>query len=283
MAGAQLLNGLGLAEFGSSPVMTGEGGQYGFAPRTDLYLGVQRRIQQKGICIMLKEPQFFHDLPGSNVWLTLVREMFETRAKEWSGINYGIQAEFNDTEVIGGEKHSDLTNVTRAETSLSFTIPDTRGRTFQKVLETWITYGGMDPVTKVSRMVSLSSYSKANFTIDYQYATLLFFEPTPEMNDVEHACIVRGVFPESNGDAELKRAILDGNDASELSINFKGWADHGTGAMQLAKTMLNNMSLVGANFANNPAGITSVSSFLTNLNGGYTNSVSNLSSNAVRG
>lgn len=285
MAAASLITSTGLTELGTSPMMTGGSGQFGYAPRTDLYAGLQRRIVQKGICILLSEPKMFNDLPNSTMWLTILRDMFEARAKEWSGINYGLSAEFSDTEIMRTEKMSEIINVTRAETSLSFTFPEVRGRTIQKLLEVWLTYGGMDPVTTVPRMVTLNSYNGNNsrFTIDYTSATLLCFEPTPEFNDVEHAAIIRGVIPESTGDAELKRAILDGNDVVEHSITFKGWADHGEGARQLAKTMLSNFSLSGANFANNPAGITGVSSFLTSLDAGYASTVSNLASNAIRG
>ncbi|MFM7013123.1 MAG: hypothetical protein ACKO0Z_27965 [Betaproteobacteria bacterium] len=282
---AQILSGgFGLPDFGygSSPVLNGEGGAFGFAPDYSQFLGFQPHVKEHGWCILARPPSFVKYLPNSNYYLTILREFFERRPKEWSGLQYGLSNTFAETPVGGQNKAYHITNVERSESSPSISVNDIKGRPFQKMLETW-SMAMMDPITKVPGLVTLSAYDGAAIDANMFTVDLIFFEPTPEFRDIEQACIFRGGMPETTGDGEIKMNKTSEKESLELQITFKGFADFSAGAKSVARTLLQAATFTGANFAAAPASVSGISSTLSGIPGGIFDNLQNLASTSIRG
>ena len=284
MSAGILSGGLGLPEYGygASPVLNGEGGAFGYAPDYSQFLGFQPHVKEHGWCVLVRPPTFCKYLPNSKWYLSALREFFERRPKEWNGLQYGMSNSFAETPVGGQNKAYHITNVERSESALSVSLNDIKGRPFQKMLEIW-SATMMDPVTKIPGLITLPAYDGAPIDAEMFSADLVFFEPTPEYRDIEKACIYRGAMPETTGDGEIKMNKTSEKESLELQINFKGFGDFSTGAMVVARTLLQAATFTGANFAAAPASVSGISSTLSGIPGGIFENLQHLASNSIRG
>ena len=248
-------------------------GHFGYAPNWKGWEESQPYVTRNLICVVLRAPKFFNymDTSGKS-WTSVLTSLLSTHAQTIDGFNAGLTVEVSETPIGGaGEMHQEVTNVTRARSTPTFTFTEKHGLPIQTFLYNWISYGLMDPDTKYKLFSSTKDagnleptviqklgfdlfgvFQEEQDTIEdidqphWKSATCLFFEPDPSHSKVVKAWVTANMFPLSTGDIIGKRDMTAGNEINELSIEFSGFSQFGVGPTALAQSILDNISIVDA-------------------------------------
>lgn len=225
------------------------GGQQGFGPSLTSWVSNQAYVQRPIIPVLLEAPKFFRYLPDFATRVGILKAMVELHAKQISGLNSTHQVDFNEQNTVsgGGEVQQEIINVTRERSHPQFTWIDKYGRPFQQFLLDWITYGGMDPDTKVPNIATLVGNIPTDMLADISTMTCLFFEPDPTHQFVNKAWLCANMFPKTAGDVTGKRDLTSAMDTLELNIEFSALTQTGLGVRNLAQTIFDSMTFTNAN------------------------------------
>ena len=179
-------------------------------------------IRRNVIPIVLSYPKFFDLMPDKDKWIEGYKAMIELLPMSIDGLSSGLTVETDEHAVGGaGEMQEEITNVTRARSTLSFTYKDKQGKAIQKFLDLIIRYGYMDPDVKrplVSQYITDISKVGGMYSADYYTGTVIFIEPDITQKVVVDAWLSTNMFFKSNGDRTGKRDIHSANEVPEYSI-----------------------------------------------------------------
>lgn len=210
------------------------GGQHGFMSRIGMigadgksygeWISSQAYVRRNIIPIMIQAPRFFELMPGTEGLIRAYKALLEEHPKTIDGLSSGLTVDTDSHPVGGaGEQQEEPTNVTRAQSQLSFTWTEKAGRAIQKFLNMIIRYGIMDPDTKRPNVASyFTSIEEVNnmYTPDFYSATMLFIEPDITHKVVNNAWLCTNMFPKSDGENVGKRDISAAGEIPEYSIEF---------------------------------------------------------------
>lgn len=223
------------------------GGQNGYAPNLAEWVSSTDYVSKNLVCLLIEAPKGFQLMPEPTFRVAALKAMVESHAKTIEGLNAGLTVDFADTPVGGaGEQFSNATNVTRAQSNITFTFTDRYGRPFQNFLHDWITYLIQDPDAKVP-MISTLGVDNDDMLNDISAATMLFYEPDPTHKKVDKAWLTTNMMPKGTGDIVGKRDLTSAGTLSELSIEFTGVSQTGLGVVSFAQTLVDRINLQNAN------------------------------------
>jgi hypothetical protein len=200
------------------------------------------------VCLLIEPPRFFLQMPNPEFWVSALKSIFEVQAKSWDGMKSSLTVNTATTAVGGaGEMFDDPTNVVRERSEPSLTIVDLAGRPVQNFLHDWITYGVMDPDTKVPSFTTVVGAAPTDWLADMFSATALFFEADPTHLTVAKAWLCTNMFPKGTGDILGKRDMTADGSTLELQIGFTGVTQTSAGVIDFAQTLLDAMNKTNAN------------------------------------
>lgn len=233
------------------------GGQMGYMPRIGLikdnkyygeWIANQAYIRRNVIPLLLQAPRFFEFLPDSSKWVAVLKSMIEDQPLTIDGLTSGLTVETDEHPVGGaGEMQEEVTNVTRARSTVSFSFLEKAGKSVSKFFDFYIRFGIMDPDTKtpiISKYFTDVSDFNNMYTPDWYTFTVLFFEPDITNKVVNDAWLCTNMFPKSNGERTGKRDVKSGGEKVEHSIEFSSITMNNEAAMRLADTMLKNLTVL---------------------------------------
>lgn len=243
-----LLNGKAYNRATTHPVLNAAyGGTMGFSPDLREWVSNAAYVQRNVIALLLEAPAFFQLLSDANIWVSTLRAMVELHPRTIEGLNMGLTVETGETPVGGaGEMQEEYTDVKRARSNPVFTYNDKYGRPFQRFLEYWITYGLMDPASKVANIGTLSNYP-TDMLPDRYAMTCLFIEPDPTHRQVMKSWLCTNMFPKGTGDITGRRDLTSAMALPDLSIEFTALTQVGAGVDLLGQKMMDYLNITNAN------------------------------------
>lgn len=265
-----LLNGRAYNRGTSQPVLNAAlGGVNGYSPDLREWVNNANYVQRNVVALLLEAPAFFQLLPDANIWVSTLRAMVELHPRTIEGLNMGLTVDTQGTPVGGaGEEQEEYINVTRERSRPVFTYNDKYGRPFQRFLEYWITYGLMDPASKVANIGTLSNYP-TDMLPDRYAMTVLFIEPDPTHRKVIKSWLCTNMFPKGTGDILGRRDLTSAMALPDLSIEFTALTQVGAGVDLLGQKMMDYLNITNANPNMRSAFISEIAADVAAVEQGY--------------
>ena len=232
------------------------GGQHGWSPRLGYidtdgknyseWISNAKYVSKNVIAVVLQTPRFFDYMPDAQKWTKTLKSLLELHSKSIDGLQAGLSVEFAESAVGGaGEMQEDVSNVTRARTTITHVFEEKVGKPINRFLTNWIRYGLMDPDTKHALIGTLPGFdSKELFTPDFYTATVLYFEPDVTGRTIVEAWLCTNMAPKSNGEVTGKRDLTAGGETKEMSIEFTSITMYNQAVRQLAQNILDGMTTI---------------------------------------
>jgi hypothetical protein len=260
-----------------------EGGQNG--PSTDFrsYVSNSSYVKRNIIAVLIEAPRGFQDLQDSSYWVETLKALVELHAKSIEGLQSTLSIEHVENAVGGaGEMQQDISNVTRARSTPTFTWNEKYGKPVAAFLNGWTVNLIMDPITKYPAVVSNGTVQIQDLLPDYTAMTVLFFEPDPTHTKVVEAWLCTNMRP--NGTvAEItgRRDLTAGGESQDYSVEFTALTQVGAGVNTFAQQTLDNMTKTGLNPNQSKAFIEKIDAEVDTDANGYVNNLQDLANNTV--
>ena len=227
------------------------GNQFGWAPTLAELVESTAYVRKQAQMVVLELPRFLDVLPNPEQWYSAYKAMFEVGMKSFEGWKRGLNREVDEHAFGGGgEMIQETINVTRERTEPSCTWIDRVGRPYQLLLETWLTYGFMDPDTKFALVGTLADFQATvdnDMLMDWNTMTVLVFEPDASFQHVTQAWITANFAPKTTGTIEAKRDLTTAGEMTTLTSEFTGTSASDLGVRYFAQTILSALNITNAN------------------------------------
>lgn len=235
------------------------GGQNGYMPRigridastgkyVDEWINNHAYIKQNVIPILLSYPKGLDYMPEKEKWIRMFKALVETHPESITGLSSGLIVT-TEEHAIGGDdnQQSEITDVKRAQTTLTFTFREKAGKAIQKYLDYLIRYLYKDPQTKsplIRQYITDLSTIGSMYLPDMWSATILFIEPDILNRYVVDAWLCSNVVFKGNGDRTGSRDIHAAGEMLELSIEATPITLNNENVMTLAGTILKQLTIL---------------------------------------
>lgn len=248
----------------------GQGGSMGAMPSYTTYNASAAYVKRHLIPIVIDAPRGFGDLDNPDQWRASLKSILELHAKSIEGLRSTLSAEYVGKAVGGaGEQQYDPSNVTREQSTPTFTLPELYGKPINNFLEGWITNLIMDPNTKLPAVVSRGKSSPSDLLPDYTGATVMFIEPDPTGRFVQNAWLCTNMMPKTGGENEGRRDLTSAMEGVDYSVEFTALTQTGYGVNKLAQKLLDEINYTGGNPATMPAFVDGISADIKAADHGY--------------
>lgn len=277
-----LLNGRAFNRGTSQPVLNPiYGGMHGYSPDLREWVNNAAYVQRNIIALLIEAPAFFQMLSDSNIWTSTLRAMVELHPRTIEGLNMTLTVDTQGTPVGGaGEEQDEVINVTRQRSNPIFTYNDKYGRPFQRFLEYWITYGLMDPASKVANIGTLANYP-TDMLPDRYAMTCLFIEPDPTHRKVMKSWLCTNMFPKGTGDITGRRDLTSAMALPDLSVDFTALTQVGVGVDLLGQKMMDYLNITNANPNMRSAFVQEISEDVAVIAQGYKSRIDGIAEDAL--
>lgn len=254
------------------------GNQFGWAPTVAELVESTAYVRKQAQMVVLELPRFLDVLPNPEQWYAAYKAMFEVGMKSFEGWKRGLNREVDEHAFGGGgEMIQETINVTRERTEPSCTWIDRIGRPYQLLLETWLTYGFMDPDTKFALVGTLTDFQTSeenDMLMDWNTMTVLVFEPDASFQHVTQAWITANFAPKTTGTIEAKRDLTTAGEMTTLTSEFTGTSASDLGVRYFAQTILTALNITNANPSLRPAFLGSEAAAISSEVSGQTTGIS---------
>lgn len=235
------------------------------------------------IAVLVEAPKGFQYFSNPEQYVGALKVLVEQSARSWEGLQQGLSVEFTENAVHGGgEMQQDVSNVTRARSTPTAVFLEKPNRPIFRFLEAWITGLGMDPITKIPNVITLSNTNRpTDMLADVTGATVLFLEPDRTHTRVVTAWLCTNMFPNTTGDVIGRRDMTAAGQNQEITVEFSAVTQVGVGVDNFAQRVLNAMNLVGTNPNLEDAFVTAIAADVAAITEGYVESVNTLADRGV--
>ena len=259
------------------------GGQMGYAPNLTEWVSNQAYVRRNLIPILLEAPAFFKLMPDPQKWVDTLKSIIELHCRTVEGMNAGITLELDEHPVGGGgEMQQEVTDSKRARSEPVFQFVEKYGMPIQTFFYNWITYGIMDPDTKLALSNTLEGQQPIDMLADQYSMTVLFIEPDPQMKRVVKSWLTTNMFPKSTGEIIGKRDLNSASEILTLNIEFTGISQFNLGTNVFAQQILDQINMTNANPYLRPAFVQKISEDVDTSKEGYKKNVEDLGTSSLR-
>lgn len=261
-------------------------GQQGLRTHFEGYVSNAAYVRRNIIAVLVEAPRGFQDLPNPDKWVATLKNLIELHANSIEGLQSTLTVDFVENAVGGaGEMQEDLSNVTRARSTPTFTWTEKYGKPINRFLTGWITNLMMDPITKVPRvsMGVASGEGPSDLLPDYTGCTILFIEPDPTHTSVVEAWLCTNMHPKTAGEVLGSRDLTSGGESSTYSVEFTSLTQVGYGVDTLAQRFLDELSMSGVNPNVQPAFVEEIEADIRKSESGYREQTEKATQEAITG
>lgn len=252
----RMLGARGYAKDALAPVTDiSYGGQFGWQTNLRELNSNTPHIRKPAIALLVDYPRAFDYMDDRDVLVQMLRALVEEQATEISGINFGLNPDFQRVNVGGaGFQQAAPSNMTRTAPTPSFTWNEKTNKPITWFFEFWHTSLMMDPDTKFARLIHNADGRVPQQILDNYYSmTVAFLEPDATGRKVVDGCIMRNMMPASGVPRELSRNLPEGGQMLDISMDFTGVPDVNLGARLQLQKFLDDLKLSSANPNNRQA------------------------------
>lgn len=257
------------------------GGQMGYSPVLAEWVSNQQYVQHNLIPILVEAPRGFKLLPNGDSYVKTLRALVELHAISITGLNAGLTVETAETPVGGaGQRQQDPTDVKMEVSNLTMRFNEKYGMPVAAFFRSWINNLIMD---ENSKFANIATYGTAptDMLADMYAMTMLFVEPDPTGTKVVQSWLGTNIYPLGTGAITGRRDITVAQETRTEDINFTGIFQYGLGVDLFAQSILNGISMTGANPSRQQAFINAIDADVLAASRGYAQGVQNLGANAV--
>jgi hypothetical protein len=260
------------------------GGEMGWAPDLSQWVNNQQYIRKQLMCLLIEAPTAFSNMADSDYWIGTLRSLFELHPLRITGLNMGLEVETVETPVGGGgQMQEDFTDVKEQRSQITFSWNEKYGMPVYRFLSGWIRNLMMDPNSKFASINTLTDATAVTDLMADQYsATCAFIEPDPTHTYVVKSWLVTNMWPKGTGDVIGQKDPTAAGEPANYDVQFAGIAQFGAGVDAFCQTLMDNISISGANPYNRPAFVSGIAADVAaQTTGSYASQVSDLAANAV--
>lgn len=247
-------------------------GQHGYAPNNYRYVQEEPYVSERPYCVVLSTPDAFSYIPGAENFHGVLRNVMESRSREWSGVSARTTTEYVDVTWQGGQTLSVPAGASRQYGSISHGLLDLRGEEISRMVDVWQEYLLQDPGIRHPKIITVPGYT-GDLLLDERAMSCIYFEPDPVFRDVRRACLVLAMMVKEGPQYEMAYSTDDTTGKTrELSLEFTGLFEWNTAAAKtIARNVMSRMPLYNPNGKSVPVGFGDVSARLTSTEGGIVN------------
>lgn len=258
------------------------GGTMGPAPDYTDILSAAVHVRKPIIPVLLRAPSAFDDLPNSEYWYGTLRALLEEGYQSIDGLKTGREYEFAQTPFGGaGEIIEDVTNATIPRSEVTFNMRERYGMAINIF---WTAFGDklmMHPELKYAS-IGTQANGPSDMLPDRNTFAMLFFEPDPTHRFIVNAWVGDHMQPRTAGSVEGKRDLTSAGETIDHAIAMTGvYQSNTAGVKRLAQSVLNTMSIIGADPQMRPAAFTGVDNKVAGLRTGYADQLERFRAGAV--
>jgi len=224
------------------------GGQQGIMPGNFQFSSNAAYVQQKMTAVLIAAPSAMAYLPNSEEYIATLKNLIEVMATDISGLTSTQTHEFSEATVgNAGEKFSSVVNAARAVSAPSFTWPEKYG---EAITRFWTEVNRqllMDPDLGYPGVVTEPLYLKEEnppaIVAERQAFTVLFYEPSPDLQHITKAWLCTNMMGKSSGELTGKRTIASAGETKDVSIEFTALTMIGSAVNTMAQEHLSSLAL----------------------------------------
>lgn len=230
------------------------GGMFGFMPDYAEWVSNQAYVRRNLICLLVEAPGGFNYMPDPQVSVATLRALVELLPQSIDGLNATLDVEFGASNPVGGsgQMQEDFTDVKEAVSNPTFRIVEKVGMPVASFFRWWITGLMMDPNSKVANVATMQN-KPMDLLSDMTAATMIFIEPDPTFTKVVKSWLCTNMMPKTSGEITGKKDQTQSMEGVVHDIPFTCIAQFGVGVDQFAQTLLDGLSITGANPQYRPA------------------------------
>jgi len=260
------------------------GGQMGYANDLTRVVSNQAYVRRNLICLLVEAPRGFQYMSNPDNWVATLRALVELHPISIDGLSQGLEVEAADTSPVGGagEQHQDFMNVTRARSNPVFRWNEKYGMPVSSFMGAWIRNLMMDPDSKVANIATLGGQVPTDMLMDMYAMTCAFIEPDPTHSKVVKSWLCTNMYPLGTGEITGKREMAASMEAVTYDINFSAISQVGVGVDAFCQTLLDSMSVVGANPYARQSFVGEISADVAKQSEGYGSRVTGLANTALQ-
>lgn len=252
------------------------GGQMGKATNYVELVSSQLHLRRNLDILVLKGPGFFNMMSDSKYYLGVLKSLFELLPVSVDGFNQTIDLEHESSpfgrsgEVLEQPSHS-----TRQRSNPILRIPERAGKPIIEFTKFWVQWCLMDPELGAP-LITTAGLNVDDTLIDNNSATILAWEPDPTNKYPVEAWLGFNITPKTTGEIIGRREITAGYEQIIYDLPFTMTQQVGAGVKNLAKQIMDRMTITNANPARRAAGIGGISADIDALDVGLRNNIQSL-------
>lgn len=217
-----------------------QGGSFGHMFDYKALVSSTPYVREHVIAVLIQAPRGFDQLPDPQSWYRALKAIIEEQSREITGLQSTLSIENVEHEVGGaGEKVSAVSNVTRATSEPSHSIPEKYNMPVSLFINSWILELMMDPETKYANVITRAGAEVTDHLIDFYSCTVLYFEPDPVMRHPLKAWLCSFMRPDSEGAVvEGSRSLTSGKEDLTIDLKMTATTQVGQGVMSRSARIL---------------------------------------------
>lgn len=257
------------------------GGQMGYANNLTEWVSNAAYVRRHIFPILIAQPSFFQlSVYGKNLTAQL-RALVERHPIRIEGLNSTLEVEFAETPVGGaGEMQEEVTNVRRARSVPSHAYFEKYGRSIQNFNEWWITFGLMDPDTKIANVGTLAN-APTDMLPDRYTMTVLYVEPDAVHGKVAKSWLCANMMPKGTGEIIGSADRQSAMNLQEITTEYTALTQRSNGVDYWAQQVLDTIKITDANPYMRDAFYKDIKADLMEANTGYAKSVADVRDGAI--
>lgn len=261
------------------------GGQMGYAADYTRVVSNQAYVRRNLIALLVEAPRGFQYMSNPDHWVSTLRALIELHPVSIDGLAQGLEVAVDETSPVGGagEMHQDFMNVTRARSNPVFRWNEKYGMPVVTFMNAWVRNLIMDPDSKVANIATLGGQVPTDMLMDMYSMTCAFIEPDPTHSKVVKSWLCTNMFPRDQiGEITGKRELAAPGEAVTYDVNFSAITQVGIGVDAFCQTLLDSMSVVGANPYARQAFVDGISADVAKQSEGYGSRITGLANTALQ-
>jgi len=255
--------------------MSDSQGQQGALRNPESYASSARYTKQRMVAVLISAPPLMKYLPDYDRRVATLRSLMEDRATNITGVDTSVEWTYEDTvEGHSGRQRKTVTDAKITVSEPEYEWPELHNRSISNY---WKQHGEwlvMDPELGHPRVVTLENYQNDANALEITEATqgftMMFYEPTRELNGVVDAVLMTGMMPLTAGERPMVRAVSESLEMPLTSIAFAGTDDPSEAALRMAQEHLANINKLGLNPNTLPTYADKVSADVARAQTGFT-------------
>lgn len=258
------------------------GGAFGHLTDVANYINYTPYLHRNLVPVLLEAPRGFLELSDSALLIATLKALMETGYKSFDGLNATYESQFVGTEFGGGGNIFEvMSDMKMTPSTPTYTFVEREGRPIGTFFDWWRTEFGMDNHTKTPNIIT-RGIRVTDLLPDFTTCTMLYFEPTKTWDRIDKAWLCFNMFPKNSAPIEGYRDLNRAGELVEFQVEFTCMHQISEGVNEFAQSILEEISLFGANTLKQPSANDQVGAHVSSKKTGFNDQLKRQTQAALR-